>query len=201
MKTTGAVTVFQLVIYLWLIAITASSVVAGEKEAVLDTNGHPLFAHAPYLVKIQSPNGTAWISKYPINTADLTSCPQRVVSMSDEIVGIYIPIEFILSSDEDVVRVSTELNIRFPWADECEESGIWRVADSSLPVKEVVMSGSDSSNDSTFSIQKSDNGTYKFAFGSADKPKDIGLDVIGHGLWRLILSNNSGFAISFVPAF
>lgn len=53
----------------------------------------------------------------------------------------------------------------------CRESGFGRVPDSSLPVKEVVLSGSRSSNHSTFTIKKSDV-FYKFAFGNGDKPMD-----------------------------
>ncbi|WZZ26481.1 hypothetical protein YC2023_009882 [Brassica napus] len=57
------------------------------------------------------------------------------------------------------------------------ESGYWRVADSSLPIREIVLTGSKSSNDTTFTIKKSDV-SYQFAFGSADKPTDIGLDLL-----------------------
>ncbi|KAL0793283.1 hypothetical protein Bca101_064660 [Brassica carinata] len=81
----------------------------------------------------------------------------------------------------------------------CGESGFGRVPDSSLPVKEVILSGSRSSNDSTFTIKKSDV-FYKFAFGNGDKPMDyFGLEAIGRGVARLILSNNSDLRVSFVP--
>ncbi|KAL0835573.1 hypothetical protein Bca101_087462 [Brassica carinata] len=47
----------------------------------------------------------------------------------------------------------------------------------SLPIREIVLTGSKSSNDTTFTIKKSDV-SYQFAFGSADKPTDIGLDLL-----------------------
>ncbi|CAF2063995.1 unnamed protein product [Brassica oleracea var. botrytis] len=82
------------------------------------------------------------------------------------------PVIFELSSD--VVRVSTELNIRFSRPSLCPGSRYWRVEDSS---KAVVLNGSKSSNDSTFTIQKFGK-SYKLAFGSADKPTDVGLERI-----------------------
>ncbi|KAF2574284.1 hypothetical protein F2Q70_00002427 [Brassica cretica] len=102
---------------------------------------------------------------------------------------------FVLSSD--VVRVSIDLSIKFIMPSHCGESDFWRVPDSSLLVKEVVPSGSMSSNDSTFTIKKSDV-FYKFAFSSGDKPMDFGLEAIGRGVARLILSNNSDLRVSFV---
>ncbi|KAL0807469.1 hypothetical protein Bca101_099961 [Brassica carinata] len=118
MKTDGgAITVFQLMIPFLLVAI---SVVAGQKETVLDSRGNPEKANARY----------------------------------------------------------------------------WRVEDSS---KAVVLNGSKSSNDSTFTIQKFGK-SYKLAFGSADKPTDVGLERIRIEDYRLILSNNSGFAVAFARA-
>ncbi|KAF8092266.1 hypothetical protein N665_0418s0002 [Sinapis alba] len=123
--------------------------------------GKPVKANAPYY--IWKAEERVWISRYGNRTLAPFSCPRRVHPSSDDV----------------VVRVSTELNIMFARRFFCrDESGFWRVANSSLPIKEVVLSGSKSSNDSTFTIMKSDNGSYKFAFGSAYKPTDIGLDGI-----------------------
>ncbi|CAN6856421.1 unnamed protein product [Brassica oleracea] len=201
MKTTGAaIKIFGLMISFLLIAITPSGAVAGEKEVVLDSGGQPVRANAPYY--IWKPEERAWISRYGNRTLSPFSCPRRVVLFSNAIVETPPPVIFVLlSSSDDVVRVSTELNIMFARRFFCrDESGYWRVANSSLPIKEVVLSGSKSSYDSTFTIQKSVNGSYKFAFGSADKPIDIGLDGIYPGISRLVLSNTSSFGVSFIPA-
>lgn len=191
MKTSGAIKTFLFMISLLLVAITASGVVAGEEEEVLDTNGFPVVARASYLIDVQGPEGNLWISQY--------ECPQRLVSISDDIEEGPLPVSFELSYDREVT-LSTELKIKFELNTECGETGYWRVANSSSsPTKEIVMSGSESSDDSTFTIMKSDKGGYKFAFLSADKPKDISLDKISSGVWRLILSNNSVFGVSFIP--
>lgn len=198
MKTAGAVTILGLMTSLLLIAITSLGVVVGQKEAVLDSNGQPVKANAPYY--IWKPEERAWISRYGNRTFAPFSCPRRVVLFSNAIVETPPPVIFVLPSSDDVVRVSTELNIMFSRPFRCPESGYWRVvANSSSPIKEVVLSGSKSSNDSTFTIMKFDSGSYKFAFGSADKPTDIGLDATYPGISRLILSNNSSFGVSFVP--
>ncbi|CAF2039502.1 hypothetical protein YC2023_106281 [Brassica napus] len=199
MKTAGVIKIFGLMISFLLIAITPSgAVVAGEKEVVLDSGGQPVRANAPYY--IWKPDEKAWISRYGNRTFAPFSCPRRVVLFSNAVVETPPPVIFVLSSSDDVVRVSTELNIMFARRFFCrDESGYWRVANSSLPIKEVVLSGSKSTYDSTFTIQKSVNGSYKFAFGSADKPTDIGLDGIYPGISRLVLSNSSSFGVSFIP--
>ncbi|CAH8330905.1 unnamed protein product [Eruca vesicaria subsp. sativa] len=154
---------------------------------------------AAYLIEVHSPKGKAWISEYGSDISDPYSCPQRVVAISDEIVELPLPVYFELSWDRELT-VPTELKIKFEFSTECDESGYWRVANSSSsPTKEIVMSGSESSDDTTFTVMKSDKGYYKFVFGSADKPTDIGLDEIRSGVWRLILSNNSDFGVSFAP--
>ena len=190
-------------ISLLLIAITASGVVAGDSDVVLDSNGDPVKAYAPYFVEVRTSEGRrANTSEHGIDENHSLSCPQRVVAFSDELMGIPKPVMFLFSTH--FVRVSAELSIRFAWDTECDESGVWRVADSrdsSSATKEIFLSGTDLSSDSTFIIKKSENGSYKFAFGSSGKPQDIGLDEIRYGVWRLILSNNSGFSVSFVPEF
>ncbi|KAL0794028.1 hypothetical protein Bca101_065405 [Brassica carinata] len=197
MKRTGAITILSLL----LIGITSWGVVDGQKEVVLDSRGQPVKANAPYY--IWKPEERAWISRYGNRTFAPFSCPRRVVLFSNAIVETPPPVIFALASSDDVfVRVSTELNIMFSRRFFCRnEFGYWRVvANSSSPIKEVVLSGSKSSNDSTFTIQKFDSGSYKLAFGRADNSTDIGLDGIYPGISRLILSNNSSFGVSFVPA-
>ncbi|WZZ13121.1 hypothetical protein YC2023_106210 [Brassica napus] len=56
--------------------------------------------------------------------------------------------------------------------------------DSSSSTKAVVLTGSKSSNDSTFTIMKSSDGLYKIPFGSADKPMELGLEKLDdRGTW------------------
>ncbi|KAG2248112.1 hypothetical protein Bca4012_088654 [Brassica carinata] len=167
MKTAGgAITIFGLMISFFLCAITASGFVSGEKEIVLDTIGRPVEFYAPYHAYFERPGANALICRYGSIETSGFSCPQRV------------------------------LKIHFQFPNHCEESGYWRVADSSLPIREIVLTGSKSSNDTTFTIKKSDV-SYQFAFGSADKPTDI--DSLDSGIQRLILSNDYAFDIHFVP--
>uniref|UniRef100_M4EXH5 Uncharacterized protein n=1 Tax=Brassica campestris TaxID=3711 RepID=M4EXH5_BRACM len=202
MKTAGgAITIFRLMISFLLVAITASGFVSGEKEIVLDTIGRPVEFYAPYHAYFERPGANALICRYGSIETSGFSCPQRVVLLSygRELRMINSQVTFIpTSSDSDVVRVSTELKIRFQFPNHCEESGYWRVADSSLPIREIVLTGSKSSNDTTFTIKKS-GVSYQFAFGSADKPTAIGLDSLDSGIQRLILSNDYAFDIQFVP--
>ncbi|CAH8306440.1 unnamed protein product [Eruca vesicaria subsp. sativa] len=203
MKTAGAITLIfpMMMISLLLIAITASGAV--DSDVVLDSNGDPVRAFAPYYIEVRTSQGRrANISEFGIDENHALSCPQRVVAYSDELMGIAKPVIFLFSTH--FVRVSAELSIKFAWTTECDEPGVWKVADSidgsSWATKEIFLSGTDSSSDSTFIIKKSENGSYKLAFGSSEKPQDFGLDEIRYGVWRLILSNNSGFTVSFVPA-
>ncbi|KAJ0236654.1 hypothetical protein HA466_0253610 [Hirschfeldia incana] len=206
MKTAGAITILRLMISCLLVAITASGFVSGEKEIVLDNLGNPVEFHAPYHAYFKRPGADALFSRYGSPETSGFSCPQRVVLIAYALVLPIInsQVTFIpTSSDSDVVRVSTELKIRFAFPNHCEEYGYWRAADSSLPIKEIVMTGSESSNDTTFTIKKiikKSGISYQFALGSADKPTDIGLDYLDSGVQRLILSNYSDFNIRFVPA-
>ncbi|KAH0857257.1 hypothetical protein HID58_085518 [Brassica napus] len=174
----------------------------GENEAVLDYLGLPLKARYNYHAVVHTiPKGGAFISQYGKLTRKGMKCPQNVLMLfGEDDISKRNQIQFVLSSSSsDVVRVSTELNIRFVHP-LCNVSGYWRVANSSSPLKEVVMTGSKSSNDSTFTIQKSGDGFYKFAFGSADKPMSIGLQPI-HVSAKLILSKDIDFSVSFHHVF
>ena len=197
MKTDGKITILRLMIFFLLVAI-----VAGENEAVLDYLGLPLKARYNYHAVVHTiPKGGAFISQYGKLTRKGMKCPQNVLMLfGEDDISKRNQIQFVLSSSSsDVVRVSTELNIRFVHP-LCNVSGYWRVANSSSPLKEVVMTGSKSSNDSTFTIQKSGDGFYKFAFGSADKPMSIGLQPI-HVSAKLILSKDIDFSVSFPHVF
>ena len=147
MKTDGAITIFRLMITFLLVAITSSGVVLGENEEVYDSTWEPVQADAPYLVEVHNLQKRASITRYGRKRHKAFSCLHRVVSIFDEIIHPPRPIIFVLSSD--VVRVSTDLSIKFIMPSHCGESDFWRVPDSSLLVKEVVPSGSMSSNDST----------------------------------------------------
>lgn len=56
-KTAGLITIFPLTISLLLIAITASGVVAGDSDVVVDSNGDPVKAYAPYFVEVRTSEG------------------------------------------------------------------------------------------------------------------------------------------------
>ncbi|CAF1720832.1 unnamed protein product [Brassica napus] len=186
MKKDVAITILRLMMISDLLVVTTPfGVVAGEKEVVLDSNGNPVKSTALYFLKVQSPERTSWISRYGSGILSFDPCPKRVVSAP---AGIMNPPEaFAFDLSSDVVRVSTELNIRSVLMPPiCRETGYWRVEDRSSSTKAVVLTGSKSSNDSTFTIMKSSDGLYKISFGGVDKPKELGLEKLDdRGTWVL----------------
>ncbi|CAN6804878.1 unnamed protein product [Brassica oleracea] len=193
MKKDVEITILGLMMISFLLVVTTSfGVVAGEKEVDLDSNGNPVKSTALYFLKVQSPERTSWISRYGSSILSFDPCLKRVVSAP---AGIMNPPEAFASDlSSDVVRVSTELNIRLVLMPRiCRETGYWRVEDRSSSTKAVVLTGSKSSNDSTFTIMKSSDGLYKISFGGADKPKELGLEKLDdRGTWVLALFETLG---------
>lgn len=104
-----------LYLYLLVAAITAS----GEKEAVLDYLGRPVLIGQEYLIRVDYGR---FIEDGWINHAGVPStlqCPDYV-SINHNIPD-YVTFDSLTSSYLDVVRVSTEFSIEFPYvgAQEC----------------------------------------------------------------------------------
>lgn len=158
MKTGAAIT-FQVIISYLLLGIT-TSYVAGENEAVVDFYGKPVKANVPYYAGFVST--PAFITRYGLDEPG--SCPEGVVFSFDSNLLLRTPIIFV-SSSSDVIRVSTEVSIKFALPSECDESGVWRVTDYAEDNDEVLLTGSGSTDDSMFTIEKFHR-SYKFAFKS-----------------------------------
>ncbi|CAH8388887.1 unnamed protein product [Eruca vesicaria subsp. sativa] len=161
-----------------LVAVTSCAVVFGGNELVLDAYSRPVKAFTRYYPRQVSSKANMWLTT--TNTSDPeTPCLERRVVYTS-----------VFSEDETImfipkqgayVRVSTELNTVMSLDSKCDTLGIWRVADSSSKIKEVVLTGSMSSNDSIFTIQRAHRflSIYKFAFGNstdisfAEKGSDV----------------------------
>ncbi|CAA7060185.1 unnamed protein product [Microthlaspi erraticum] len=173
----GAAFTFQVIISYLLLAITTS--VAGENEAVLDFYGKPVKANVPYYAGFVST--PAFLTRYGLDEPG--SCPEGVVfSFDSNLVPPRIPIIFVSSSSSDVIRVSTEVSIKFALPSECDESGVWRVTDYAEDNDEVLLTGSESTDDSMFTIEKFHK-SYKFAFKSVE----MGMFKESSHVWRLKL--------------
>ncbi|KAF8080628.1 hypothetical protein N665_0932s0028 [Sinapis alba] len=185
--------------------ITATDVVSGEKEVVLDSEGNPVKANAAYFISHSNPY--TFITRYNghhrfIMRKPFSQLNPEPVLFSTRKKDVPRPVIFGVSSDvvaSLVVRVSTELHIKFRDPGH-SSSGIWRVANNSSPIKTVVMPRSWSlDEEATFTIQKLKGG-YGFAFGRADKPVPICAKVVGVSyLSRLRLSNLSQVNMSCFP--
>ncbi|RIA03999.1 hypothetical protein BRARA_K01771 [Brassica rapa] len=199
MKTVGAIAIFQLVICFLFVAITALGVVSGQNEVVTDNFGRPVKANAPYLINVPTtPALRRWITQ----AYSFPTCSDNVFMMTNNLNHMArIPVRFVLpsSSSDDVVRVSTELSIQFTGTYCKNVSGYWSIR--SNPYEHVVVTGSRSSNDSTFIIKNVRDRFYSFAFGSADKPTDLALKYTDsrQAMARLALSGGTRFMVSFYP--
>ncbi|CAA7058305.1 unnamed protein product [Microthlaspi erraticum] len=177
MKTSAVIT-FPLLIFFLLVALTASSV-GGKNEAVIDSEWKPVKANTPYLVLGFMSRDSEYLSRETF-ARNATSCRERpVLNYLHILPDRAEPIMFVLpssSSPDDVVRVSTELNIKFTNPSRCNESGFWRVSgfDDKTLFETVLQDGSESRSDSTFTIRRTNPYTrYKFYFGSSSSA-DLG---------------------------
>ncbi|KAH0908183.1 hypothetical protein HID58_031504 [Brassica napus] len=174
MKT---VKIHRLIISLLLVAaITAS----GEKEAVLDFLGRPVLFGEQYLIRVDYGKFIDIVEEGWINHAGvpLSACPEYVSINGD--IPDYVTFDSLSSSYLQVLRVSTEINIYFPWRKRhCDLtlSGYWK-AKGGL----VGLSGSEFHNDSFFTIEKY-NGSYRLAFKGAEIVARL------HGANTLILTS------------
>ncbi|KAJ4899877.1 Kunitz family trypsin and protease inhibitor protein [Raphanus sativus] len=199
MKAVGAITIFQLVLCFLFVAITTFSVVSGENEVVTDNFGRPVKANDPYLINVLStPPLRQWITQLP----PYPDCSDYVLMMTSTLNHFQrIAVRFILpsSSDDDVVRVSTELKIQFTGLYPCKkkQSGYWSV--SSEPIERVVLTGSKSSNDSTFIIKPIKDRFYSLNFGSVDNSREVLIKFTDYRekMGTLEFSNGTGFFASF----
>ncbi|CAA7058306.1 unnamed protein product [Microthlaspi erraticum] len=182
MKTSAVIT-------LLLVALTASSV-GGENEAVIDTNANPVMANTPYRVSTFIAAFPEYLSRQTFH-ANVSSCRERAVSTFKNIFpGRGEPVVFVLppsSSGDNVVRISTELNIKFTYPSRCNESGIWRVSrlEDKTSFETVLQDGAESRNDSTFTVRKTVRGTYKFFFGSSVDLDDNSTEIIGDHIYAM----------------
>ncbi|CAN7134202.1 unnamed protein product [Brassica rapa subsp. narinosa] len=163
MKTAVGITMISFL----LVAVTSSVVVSGVNEFVLDYQGKPVKPGTLYYVHHWHQKRDSWL--YPGSFR--TSCPDTLaVVPTSYSLGERVQIMFnMVREDIGGVRVSTELNIWMPLGKTCSKSGYWRFAFNSWTREyELVPTGSRSSSDSIFTIQKSDRRypSYEFVFGS-----------------------------------
>ncbi|KAI3693566.1 hypothetical protein L1987_76513 [Smallanthus sonchifolius] len=101
-----------------------------------------------------------------------------------------------------VIRVSTDVNIKFSGSNSCHESNVWRSKYDKAMKQYAVMLGGVEGNpgpetlDNWFKIEKSSYAGYKFVFCPSVCSyckvmcRDIGLVLDEHGVQRLALSND-----------
>ncbi|CAA7024548.1 unnamed protein product [Microthlaspi erraticum] len=190
---TNAISFLLVVVATFVVVVV---VVADVNQKVYDADGEPIKTNVPYFVSFMTLEYGMWICRMNMG-ADPMSCPQQPVMFTDPNIAP-TPIMFVLpsssslsnSSDVNVVHESTEVSIKFASRDRCSESGFWRVVQNNTSSQgEVVLTGSKSSSDSTFTIEKP-NEYYTFIFGSNDDRTTIS---ISNGpISRLISTRFSG---------
>ncbi|KAL1211592.1 Kunitz trypsin inhibitor 6 [Cardamine amara subsp. amara] len=176
-----------------LVAITTTCRVVGEgNDVVYDGEGEPVKPNVPYYISFMTSDYNMWICRKNMGSSDPKSCPQQPVMFTNPSIAP-TPVMFILPSKSDtVVRESAKLKIKFVNPRHCGESGFWRVVQKTNLEGEVVLNGSKSSNDSTFSIHKT-NEYYKFTYGDGDGdyPTTISLSN-EYPIYRLLSKKYSG---------
>ncbi|CAH2058449.1 unnamed protein product [Thlaspi arvense] len=175
-----------------LVALTTFGVVVADvNQLVYDADGEPVKTNVPYFVSFMTLEYGMWICRMNMGS-DPMSCPQQPVMFTNPNIAP-TPIMFVLPSSNssyNVIHESTEVNIKFASHDRCRESGFWRVVQNSTSSQgEVVLTGSKSSKDSTFTIEKP-NEYYTFIFGNNDDRTTISLS--NEPISRLISKRYSG---------
>ncbi|CAA7024363.1 unnamed protein product [Microthlaspi erraticum] len=169
------------IITLMISFLLAAKTTSGENEIVLDFWGSPVKPNTWYFAQTEVIGGT-YISRFKVPLVPIfhSLSPETAVftKTSSSFLIHPLPIMFVLSSDV-VVRVSTELNIKFAFPSACNETGFWQVRDDFFSQHMVHLMGTKSASDSTFTIKKSDDKVYKFAFGGTSvDPSDNSTDIV-----------------------
>ncbi|KAJ6396649.1 hypothetical protein OIU77_021639 [Salix suchowensis] len=97
------------------------------------------------------------------------TCPDDVIQYSsDQLPGL--PVTFSpANSEEDVIRVSTELNIKFSIKETCDQSPVWKIQKSTNPEVQwfVTTGGVEGNPGNWFKIEKASIG-YKLVYCPED---------------------------------
>lgn len=139
-------------------------------EPVLDIQGEELKAGTEYII-----TSAIWGAGGGDVSATNKTCPDDVIQYSlDQLQGL--PVTFSpASSEDDVIRVSTDLNIKFSIKKACDHSSVWKIQKSSnSEVQWFVTTGGEEGNPGVhtltnwFKIEKAGTLGYKLVFCPED---------------------------------
>ncbi|KAJ6364411.1 hypothetical protein OIU76_029375 [Salix suchowensis] len=137
---------------------------AADNEPVLDFQGEELKAGTEYII-----SSVFWGALGGNVSATNKTCPDDVFQYSsDQLPGL--PVTFSpANSEEDVIRVSTQLNIKFSIKETCDQSPVWKIQKSTNPeVQWFVTTGGEEGNPCNwFKIEKANLG-YKLVYCPED---------------------------------
>lgn len=96
--------------------------IAADNEPVLDIHGEELKVGTEYII-----SSMIWGAGGGDVSATNKTCPDDVIQYSlDLLQGL--PVTFSpANSEEDVIRVSTDLNIKFSIKETCDQSPVWKI--------------------------------------------------------------------------
>lgn len=161
-------------IFVLLVAIATTSGVVGDvNDVVYDGEGDPVKPNVLYYISFMTSDYNMWISRLRWRSNDPNVCPQQPLMVTHPSVGTPTQVMFVSPSNSDVIRESAGVKIKFVNG-HCGQSGVWRVVQRTSTEGEVVLNGSESSDDTTFKIHSTDQ-YYKFSFGEGDYPNNIAL--------------------------
>ena len=122
--------------------------IAAHTEPVLDIQGEELKAGTEYII-----TSLIWGAGGGDVSATNKTCPDDVIQYSlDLLQGL--PVTFSpANSEEDIIRVSTDLNIKFSINEACDHSPVWKIQKSSnSEVQWFVTTGGEEGNPGTGTI-------------------------------------------------
>jgi hypothetical protein len=140
-------------------------------EPVLDMQGEELKAGTEYII-----TSAIWGPGGGDVSATNKTCPDDVIQYSlDQLQGLPVTFSPASSSEDDVIRVSTDLNIKFSIKKACDHSSVWKIQKSSnSEVQWFVTTGGEEGNPGVdtltnwFKIEKAGTLGYKLVFCPED---------------------------------
>ncbi|KAI7725913.1 hypothetical protein M8C21_032425, partial [Ambrosia artemisiifolia] len=166
---------------------------------VLDYNGKYVRTGVEYLVKPAALDGE-YGGLYVADFFGEKPCPVGIAQSRDDADGLSLSFAPV-NPKKGVIRLSTDVNIKFSGSNNCNESNIWKLEyDKSLKQYAVMVGGVEGNPgpetlENWFKIEKTDDG-YKFVFCPSVCSyckvmcRDVGIVLEEGGARRLALSND-----------
>ncbi|XP_071692645.1 kunitz trypsin inhibitor 5-like [Rutidosis leptorrhynchoides] len=186
------------------------SVDSASFDSVLDITGKNLRAGVDYYVMPAAKRGGSGGGITAGRTGQNKTCAQGVAQLQTNKYGL--PLTFTpVDPKKHVIRLSTDVNIKFSGHNNCNESNIWKINYNEGVKQYFLILGGVEGNpgretlDNWFKIEKTEDG-YKFVFCPTVCNfckvlcRDVGIFLDDTGMRRLALTLGDPFSLVFIAA-